>query len=174
MSALDRRSGTTVARITALTLKIDVPGFGRLRIGHLVLDFNGTLAMDGRLLPGVRSRLRRLARLMTIHVLTADTFGSARRELADAPCALVILGARGQDAAKARYVRALGKTGVVCVGNGRNDRAMLRAARLGIAVIQGECASTQALGAADVVAHSVIDALDLLLESRRLVATLRA
>ena len=35
-----------------------IPGFGALRLQHLVLDYNGTLALDGRLPPAVRPRLR--------------------------------------------------------------------------------------------------------------------
>jgi P-type E1-E2 ATPase len=151
-----------------------ISGFGSLRIEHLVLDYNGTLALDGRLLPGVRPRLRALARRLALHVLTADTFGTARRALDGLPCRLVVLGAARQDAAKARYVRALGAARVACIGNGRNDVAMLRAARLGIALIQAEGASARALRAADIVAPSIVDALDLFLHPLRLTATLRS
>jgi soluble P-type ATPase len=151
-----------------------IPGFGALRIGHLVLDYNGTLAVDGRLLPGVRPRLRALARRLELHVLTADTFGTVGRALEGMPCRLVVLGAKRQDLAKARYVRGLGAARVACVGNGRNDRGMLRAARLGIAVIQREGAAAQSVAAADIVALSIADALDLFLHPLRLTATLRA
>jgi soluble P-type ATPase len=151
-----------------------IPGFGLLRLEHLVLDYNGTLALDGRLLPGVKTRLRALARRLQVHVLTADTFGTARRALAGTPCDLAVLGAARQDLAKARYVRRLGAARTACVGNGRNDRAMLRLARLGVAVMQGEGAAVQALVAADVAVDSIADALDLLLQPRRLTATLRS
>lgn len=150
-----------------------IPGFGALRIAHLVLDYNGTLAIDGRLLPGARPRLRALARRLRLHVLTADTFGTARLSVEGLPCRLVVLGAKRQDLAKARYVRALGASHVACVGNGRNDRAMLRAARLGIVVIQAEGAAAESIACAEVVAPSITHALDLLLHPRRLVATLR-
>lgn len=33
-------------------LDIDIPGFGHLHLQHLVLDFNGTLALDGHVQPG--------------------------------------------------------------------------------------------------------------------------
>ena len=68
---------------------------------------------------------------------------------------------------------ALGADRVVAIGNGRNDEAMLRAARLGIAVIGTEGAATATLLAADVVCTSVTDALDLLLDERAITATLR-
>ena len=150
-----------------------IPGFGKLRIEHLVLDYNGTLAQDGRLLPGVRPRLRRLATMVRVHVVTADTFGTARRALAGLPRELALLAEGRQDAAKARYVRRLGPARTACIGNGRNDRLMLRAARLGIALVQAEGASAQALRAAQVVAPSIADALDLFLHPLRLTATLR-
>ena len=155
-------------------MKLDVPGFGALQLEHLVLDYNGTLAVDGRLLPGVRPRLRALAHLLELHVVTADTFGSVRRALRGMPCRVVLLGPARQDAAKARYVRALGAARTACIGNGRNDAAMLRSARLGIALIQREGAASAALRAADVAAPSIADALALFLHPLRLRATLRS
>jgi len=157
-----------------VSIDVRVPGFGLLDLAHLVLDFNGTLAIDGRLLPGVKRRLDRLARVLRIHVVTADTFGKARASLANLDCRLEILGRGAEDRAKAAYVRRLGAERVACIGNGRNDRLMLRAARLGLAVIQAEGAAAQTLAAADLVLPSIIDALDLLQRPRRLVASLRS
>jgi hypothetical protein len=42
-------------------LEIDVPGFGMVKLGHLVSDFTGTLSVDGQLIPKVDSRLNKLA-----------------------------------------------------------------------------------------------------------------
>ena len=50
---------------------------------------------------------------------------------------------------------------------------MLREAALGIAVVGGEGAAAAALREADVVVTDVLAALDLLLNPRRLMATLR-
>lgn len=155
-------------------LGVDIPGFGALRLAHLVLDFNGTLAVDGTLLPQARKRLSRLSEELRIHVLTADTFGKARAELRGLRCELVILQAAQQDRAKAAYVRRLGETSTVCIGNGRNDRLMLRIAALGIAVIQAEGAASASIREADIVVNDIRDALDLLLNPLRLVAGLRA
>ena len=44
----------------------------------LVLDFTGTLSLDGILIPGVAERLEALASSVLISVLTADTFGTAK------------------------------------------------------------------------------------------------
>jgi soluble P-type ATPase len=155
-------------------LTIAIPGHESLRLEHLVLDFNGTLGCDGVLIPGVAERLHELSRQLNIHVVTADTFGNAAAALAGLPCELSILPVENQDAGKLARVERLGCDKTVCIGNGRNDRRMLKAAALGIAVIQREAASSETVIAADVVATNILDALDLLTQPTRLVATLRA
>lgn len=154
-------------------LAITIPGAETLHLEHLVLDFNGTLACDGRLLDGVSEALVRLASQLEIHVVTGDTFGRAREALQGLPCRLVVLQATGQSQAKLDHVQRLGADRVACIGNGRNDRLMMRAAALGIAVLQTEGAASQSLMAADVVTRDVHDALGLLLQPLRLAATLR-
>ena len=155
-------------------LELAIPGRALLRLGHLVLDVNGTLALDGDLLPGVADRLTELRASLTLHLLTADTHGRQ----ADVDARLTLTGVRltrGQPEAeqKATFVRALGAAGVVAVGNGANDALMLRDAGLAIAVLGGEGLAAAALREADVVAADITTALDLLLHPRRLVATLR-
>ena len=154
-------------------ISVDIPGGTPLHLEDLVLDFNGTLACDGVLLPGVRERLARLSASIRVHVVTGDTFNRARIELAGVNCQLHILEPHEQARAKLEYVRRLGAEQTACIGNGRNDELMLRAAGLGIAVIQAEGAAGQTLGAADVVVREIADALDLLTHPQRLVATLR-
>jgi soluble P-type ATPase len=154
-------------------LELRIPGFGWLRIRHVVLDYNGTIAVDGNLLGGVKPRIAALAKKVRVHVLTADTFGGVRAALRGVNCEVVVLGPTGQARAKAGYVRTLGAARTACIGNGRNDRLMLRSAALGIAVLQDEGIAAETLRAADVVTRDARDALDLLLDPLRLVATLR-
>jgi len=154
-------------------LEIAIPGATTLRLEYLVADFNGTLALDGALLPDVADMLRSLSTRLEVHVVTADTFGRARQALAGMPCHLTVLSADGQDVAKLRYVETLGAVHCVCVGNGRNDRLMLAKAGLGIAVMQGEGTAVDTLLAAKVAVPDIHVALGLLLNSGRLVATLR-
>lgn len=155
-------------------LRIQIPGFGALELEHLVLDYNGTLAVDGELVDGVGERLRVLSAQLEIHVITADTFGRARNALAGLPCAVRVLRGHRQVAAKLAYVKRLGARRCACIGNGRNDRSMLKAAALGIAVVLDEGASAETLASARVVTGSITDALDLLIHPLRLVATLRS
>lgn len=154
-------------------LEVDIPGFGRVRLEHLVSDYTGTLSVDGRLLPGIGDLLNEVAASLKVHVVTADTFGRARSELEGVHCRLHILTGRGEDMQKEAYVRALGAEGVIALGNGNNDRQMLRTARIGIAVCLREGCSVAALTEADIAVTSPVDALELLLHTDRLKATLR-
>ena len=155
-------------------IEVRIPDFGQLTLDYLVLDYNGTLAVDGRLLPTVAAHLNTLSEQLNIMVLTADTFGSAREALADVACELMVLPPGNQTEAKRDRVRQLGADRCVCVGNGRNDRLMLQEAALGIVVMQAEGTAVEILLAADIVIPSIIDALQLLSQPRRLMATLRA
>ena len=155
-------------------ISLDIPGFGKLDLLHLVSDYNGTLALDGKLLPGVAQALTELASSLQIHVITADTFGLARTELDGLPVQLVITPLESQAEAKLRFVSGLGADTVVAIGNGRNDRKMLAAAGIGVALVQREGGSAQTLASADVVSTNVIDVLALLRNPKRLVATLRS
>ncbi|MFP4306771.1 MAG: HAD family hydrolase [Thermodesulfobacteriota bacterium] len=155
-------------------IDVEVPGFGRLGIEHLVLDYNGTLAVDGRLVDGVADDLNALADRLAVHVVTADTFGKAAEALSEVRCRLEILPPGGQDVAKRDFVQALGADRTAAVGNGRNDRLMLRAAAVGIAVILAEGAAGLTLADADVVTTGIRPALALLSNPLRLVATLRS
>lgn len=154
-------------------LTIEIPGWRTLCLAHLVLDYNGTLALDGRVLPGVVERLERLSPAVEAHVLTADTFGTVRQALQNVSCTVTVIPAAHQAEAKEGHVTKLDPNKCAAIGNGRNDALMLKAAGLGIALVQEEGAAAVTVAAADVVCTSILHALDLLLNPLRLAATLR-
>ena len=153
--------------------EIDIPGVGDIKLNHLVTDFTGTLSFNGKLIPGVRERLISIADFLNIHVLTSDTFGTALSELEGIPCKAHVLEGEYHDLQKEEYVERLGASFVVAFGNGNNDRKMLRAARIGIAVTEGEGCAVDILMAGAVHVTSINSGLDLLLYPKRLKATLR-
>jgi P-type E1-E2 ATPase len=154
-------------------IELTIPGRNPIRVEGLVLDYNGTMAVNGVPRAGCLERLAQLGKRVPVHVVTADTFGSVAQQLRDTGFALEILPPGRQDEAKAAYVRKLGLKTTVAVGNGANDARMLREAALGIAVLQVEGAAFKAIQNADAVFAHINDALDALLEPDRLVATLR-
>lgn len=154
-------------------LRVNIPGRGELVLEHVVLDFNGTFACDGRILPGVAERLNALANDLDVHILTADTFGTAQEACRGIKGKIVVLREAVTGPEKASYVEKLGAASTVAIGNGANDVPMLRRAALGVVVLGPEGTAVEAVQAADVLVRDVNDALDLLLHPKRLVATLR-
>ena len=70
-------------------------------------------------------------------------------------------------------LKDLGKSMTLTVGNGINDRLMLKKAVLGIAVMQEEGLAVPTMIAADIVVPSVLNVFSFLENPDRLVATLR-
>ncbi len=146
----------------------------RILVVHtLLLDLNGTIATEGRLLPGVAERVQRLSLQLRIIMASGDTFGTAEAVARRLDVVRRELGPADQGSQKAGLVEELGAAGVTVIGNGANDADALRAAALGVCVIGPEGAARDAVLAADVIAPDPLAALDLLLEPMRLVATMR-
>ncbi len=158
-------------------IAVDVPGHGPVRIARVVSDYTGTLACGGVLAPSVRERLVRLASAVEIIVMTSDTFGTAQRELAGLPVSVHLLTGAGHDEQKAAFARAHEPAEIAAFGNGANDRLLLRtvhtAGGVAVAVDNGEGCAQSTIQNAQIVVHGADAALDLLLDTRRLVATLR-
>jgi P-type E1-E2 ATPase len=154
-------------------LEFEIPGRENLRLANLVLDLNGTLTVDGKLIEGVGPRIELLRKQLNLAIVTADTLGMAR-EIGDfLKVPLHRLDAGKEREQKAALVRELGAEGTVSIGNGSNDVFMLEISALGICVLGPEGASGEALGHSDVVVPDINAALDLLLKPKRLIATLR-
>jgi P-type E1-E2 ATPase len=152
---------------------VEIPGREPLTLGHAIFDLNGTLAIDGVLTEGVATRLACLGRTLHCVVASADTHGT----LASVAERLGVEARRVERGPeKAALVRALqegGGGGVVAVGNGINDLEMFHEADLAVAVLGSEGTAARTLVAADVLCRSGEDAIELLLSTDRLVATLR-
>ena len=159
--------------IITLMIELDIPGRGVLQLSHLVLDVNGTLALDGRLLEGMKKRIATLSHRLEIHLLTADTHGHQAEIDRQLGLRAVCILPGDESGQKAAYVQRLGADGVAAVGQGANDVGMLAAATLGICVLSAEGTARETLLAADLVAPDIFAALDLLDKPLRIVASLR-
>ncbi|HEY53723.1 MAG TPA: HAD family hydrolase [Caldilineae bacterium] len=154
-------------------IKIDIPNGPELNLTYLVLDLNGTLAVDGALLPGVAARIASLSERLEIFLLTANTHGGGAETARKLGIQFTQLAPGPGGAQKERFVQELGSEAVIAVGNGANDAPMLKTAALGIVVNGAEGAAPSAILSADIYAPNILDALDLLLHPDRLRATLR-
>jgi soluble P-type ATPase len=154
-------------------IEVEIPGAGLFQFQHLVLDVNGTIAEDGKLIPGVAENLQELGKNLSIHLITADTYGTQENINQSLHLKAARVPRHNQAQAKLEYIEELGTSSVVAIGNGANDAAMLEHAALGIAVIGPEGAAIESLLRAKVVVGDILKALELLLHTKRLIATLR-
>jgi soluble P-type ATPase len=155
-------------------LKVNIPGMDEITLRHLLLDYNGTLACDGMIKLGVLEQLETLSKQLTVHVITADTYGSVQQQC-DLPYIKIhVIGRERQDIEKLNYLKSLGEEETIAIGNGLNDALILQHAALGFALLQEEGCATKSLLASDVVFKSIHQALDTLLNESRLIATLRS
>ena len=153
-------------------LKINIPGREELTLSHLILDDNGTIAEDGEILESIRPRLAELAKDLSICVITADTHGTAAKKCEGLPLEVLTFPTTEVGAIKAAEAMKL-SGGVITIGNGYNDIPMSDAADLSICVIGREGCCGALLTHTDIVVTSIDDALDLLIKTGRLRATLR-
>ena len=158
-------------------VRVDLPSGIIYKLFNLILDLNGTLTIDGRLVDGVVERLKKLSERINTYVLTADT-NQTINELKDQlvrECGvnIHILEVGRGDLQKLAFLENLGSDETAAIGNGYNDALMLREARLGLCVIGQEGAATEALMAGKAVFPNICDALDFLLKPQRMIATLR-
>ena len=154
-------------------INVEIPGLGEVRIENLVMDYNGTLAIDGHLIGGVGKIITQLADKLTLCVITANTHGGVETELMGLPIELVKLNSRDERREKASLIQELGPHVTVSIGNGKNDEFMLKESVVGICVMGAEGCSAGALLSSDVVTGNVKDALEMLVFPDRLKATLR-
>lgn len=155
-------------------IELTIPGRGTLQLRHLVLDVNGTLAVDGLLLDGVARRLNALRDRLQVHLLTADTHGRQAEIDRQLNLQAVRIAAGNEAAQKAAYLQRLGAESVAAIGQGANDADMLKTAGLGICVLSAEGTAVSSLLSADLVVADILTALDLFDKPMRIVASLRA
>lgn len=154
-------------------IDIKVPGRCDYTIENIVFDYNGTIAADGRILPSIYEKLSILSSMANVYVLTADTYGTAAAQCRDLKLTLKTFPNDEAGDYKAKIVEELGKDKTVCFGNGYNDIKMFKKAALSIAVLEREGMCAGLLNESDVIVKSIDDGIDLLLNPKALIATLR-
>lgn len=154
-------------------MRIEIPGYKTLELSYLLLDYNGTIAVDGAIPEEVKERLRVLAEEFKIYVLTADTHGTAEQRCEGLPVTIMTFPSANAMDAKLEIARKLGVDKCAALGNGRNDGLMCRACALSVAIIGEEGGYSRLMQDADICVTSIVDGLELLLKPKRLVATLR-
>lgn len=152
---------------------IDIPGRDCLEIEHVLLDYNGTIAIDGAVPDDTATLIKRLAEQVHVAVLTADTYGTAQLHCDAMGVQAVTFPRAGASEFKQDYARGL-SGGIACLGNGFNDIDMFDQADLPIAVLDAEGMCASLVSHAHIVVRSGNEGLLLLLNPDRIRATLRS
>ena len=154
-------------------MKIEIPSYKTLDLKYLMLDYNGTIAVDGKIPDFVRKKILALSQQFEIYILTGDTHGNVKKECENLPVQIFKCPYEHGAEAKAEFVRTMGKEHCVCIGNGRIDLFMFQEAELSIAVIGEEGAYGKLVAESDLCVRSMSEALELLEKPKRLIAGLR-
>ena len=154
-------------------MHIEIPGYKTFDLKYLLLDYNGTIALDGAIPSAVKNAICEVAKELNVYVLTADTHGTAAQMCADIPVTIKTFPSDHAMDEKLAILRSLGPENCAAMGNGRNDVLMCKEAALSVAIMGNEGAYSQLITQTDICVTSILDGLDLLLKPKRLIATLR-
>lgn len=148
-----------------------IPGRGKLELKTIILDLNGTISVGGSLVKGIDERLGHLKELGYKIVLFT---GNTRNDADGLAQQLGIDWRQATSAqAKADIAHEFEPETCVSIGNGRIDLELMKVVELRIVTLQAEGVHLETMMNSDIVVPSIKDALDILIDPDRLVATLR-
>ena len=106
-------------------MKTQIPGWGELEIKNLILDFNGTIAKDGKVLEGVKELLGKIHEAgIEIYVVTADTNGTVAAECETLPVHVKIFGSDTVARDKRCLCQELGCRNTASIGRRSGQRCL--------------------------------------------------
>lgn len=150
---------------------LEIPGRGQLEIKTLILDLNGTLSVGGTVPDGVKERLDQIKSIgVKVLFFTGNTRNDAD-ELAEALGVEWKLAKNTND--KRDLAQGLGPDTCASIGNGLIDLELMKTVKLRILTLQAEGVHVQTMLNSDILVPNINDALDLFIDTQRLVATLR-
>lgn len=152
----------------------NIPGMGKIEIENVVFDYNGTIAVDGKLIDEAKELIIKLKEYANIYILTADTYGTVENECIELGVKIATFPKEMASLSKKEIVEKLGAEKTICVGNGFNDIEMFKICRISIAIMEKEGCSGKLLAHSDIVTKSITDAINIILSENRMKATLRS
>jgi len=153
----------------------EIPNYKRLEIENILLDINGTIQFNGKISEELKQKIMELKQKFQIILISADTRGNLKEIASELDLNYEKLTEnRSEREQKEKIVEKYNKESTIAIGNGNNDELMLKKAALGIAIIGSEGVSIKAITSADIIVTNPIDAIDLILDEKKLIATLRS
>ena len=153
-------------------ISIQRSGMESLDIHFVLIDFEGTLAMDGRVHPKAKDKVNLLSKRVTVYILTKSSKEKVEETLRKMKAEILSVAEGDSSQQKLNVLQRLKPHQTAVIGNGLDDSPIMEQAGLGMCVIGREGASAEAMAKADLVVTNVLDALDFLLKPLRQRATL--
>jgi len=152
-------------------MKFHIPNREEFEIKTILLDLNGTISVKGKIVKGVKKRLKKLEKLgYRIILLTGN-----HRENADKLAKKL-----GIDCAvcnnaeeKEKEILSLEPETCAAIGNARIDIGMFKHAKVSVLTIEGEGIHVETIPFCDIIVKSINDALDLFIDKDSLIATMK-
>lgn len=154
-------------------LNIDIPSYRNFEIENVVFDYNGTIAVDGKLIEGVKEKLIEADKIVNVYIVTADTYGTVAKNFKNLNVKVKIITKENGSVDKLELVKELGADKTIAVGNGNIDELMLKESAIGICILGEEGLSTRAILASDIVLKDIHYFFPMLTNTKRVVADLR-
>jgi soluble P-type ATPase len=152
-------------------MKYNPVGVGEINLDTIILDLNGTLAVDGKLVEGVIGRINKLKELgFKLYLFTGDQRGTASQQAAE--LGIEIMFAK-TTAEKAECSKRCNFETTVAIGNARIDIGTFENSKIKIATLQKEGIHAAIINHVDIIIPSINDALDLLINPDSFNATMR-
>ncbi len=155
--------------------ELEIPGWGKLSIKNLLLDFNGTLALDGKVDEQALFLCSKVVGKYHLkpYIITAATNPVSKEVIDLIKPELIVIRPGNEAWQKLTVLLELGANETATAGNGANDKLMLSCSALGIAVFDGEGAVPGVLDSADIVVKSTVELFELFVYTKRIIGTLR-
>lgn len=152
----------------------EIPGCGSFDIKYIVLDLNGTIAVDGKISAAVQRLIHELSSDYEVLIVSRDIHNNVKRLASELGVKHVKIATDlPASEQKEKIVEQLGGKNVIAIGNGNSDVGMLKAAAISIAVLGPEGSSSKCAGEADILTTNIRDAFECIRRPARLIATLQ-
>jgi len=152
-------------------MKFHIPNREEFEIKTILLDLNGTLSVKGKIVKGVKKRLKKLEKLdYRIILITGNHRGNANKlaQKLGIDCAVC-----NNAEEKEKEILSLEPETCASIGNSRIDIGTFKHAKVSVLTIEGEGIHIETLPFCDIIVKSINDALDLFIDKDSLIATMK-
>jgi len=143
----------------------------KIELDSIALDLNGTLAVGGLIKETTKQRISLLKKKgFDFFLISGDARGNASKIAEELGINLFIA---KNSREKLTAVKKIPSKNIIAIGNARIDLGMFKKAKLKIITLQAEGIHTSIILKADIIVPNINDALDLFIDEKRFLSTMK-